>query len=148
MDTFIQIPPTGQFRPDHVQGDKEFWGHGPVVDIWTELYPLGSKIFLRFSARFQETGGDNTRFEGSDNIEIYDINQQHRGKQLFSILTPRYDQFQFTDTDTHVNTFFRGATTLINKITIQGDTYGGWFGSADDPWIEITFNPALVRLTN
>jgi hypothetical protein len=148
MDVYVQIPATGRFRPSHVQGDREFWGHGPVVDIWAEVYPLGTKIYLRYSTRFQETGGDNTRFEGSDNVEIYDVARQEPGKNIVSILTPRYEQFQFTDRDTRVNEFFRGPTTLINRVTIQGDTYGGIFGGPDDPWIELTFNPAIVRLTN
>jgi hypothetical protein len=45
MDVYLQIPATGRFRP----GDREFWGHGPVVDIWAEVYPLGTKIYLRNS---------------------------------------------------------------------------------------------------
>ena len=53
MDVNVQIPATGRFKPNHVQGDKEFFGHGPVVDVWAEIYPLGTKIYLRYSARFQ-----------------------------------------------------------------------------------------------
>lgn len=147
MDVFVQIPPSGRFYPDLVQGDREFWGNGPVVDVWAEVYPLGSKLFLRYSARFQETGGDNTRFEGSNTVELYDVAQQQPDRQIGSILTPRYDQFQFTDKDTSVNVFYRGATTLINKLEIQGDEWGGWFGGADHPWVELTFNPAILRLT-
>ena len=49
MDVYLQIPAAARFRPGHVQGDGEFWGHGPIVDTWAQVYPLGTKISLRNS---------------------------------------------------------------------------------------------------
>lgn len=142
----IQLSPTGRFKPGRTQGDGEFFGHGPQVNVTAQLYAVGQKLFLKHNATFQETSGkgsDNTRFEGSETREVYDVASRHPGQQLISIRTPVFDQFQYVDTDISVDEFPRGPDGLINRLEIQGDRTG-----VDDPWIYIIFNPAVLELSN
>lgn len=147
MEEVIQIQPTGLFKPPLVQGDREFFGNGPQVDVSAQIYVVRSKFFLKFAASFQEVGGgkasDNTRFAGSETREIYDLALTHPGKTFRSIKTSTFDQLGYLDVTTRVDTYDRGANGLINKIEIQGDIQG-----ADDPWVKITFNPMVIEISD
>lgn len=147
MDVVVQIQPTGRFKPSLIQGDREFFGNGPQVDVSAQLFAVGSKFYLKFTASFQEVGGgkssDNTRFSGSETREVYDLALNFPGKTFRSFKTPTFDQLGYLDVTTNVDTFDRGANGLLNKIVIQGDVQG-----RDDPWVEITFNPMVLEISD
>ncbi len=138
----IALRPTPVFRPDHIAGDREFAGNGPQVDAWANIYPLGSKIYVNYGVTFQETGGA-TLFEGSDTGECADA-----GKEIIEILSDTEGEISFTDRDTTVNVAVGGASGLIRKARIQGDTNSGIFSGNDDPWIQLYFNPIKVSVAD
>jgi hypothetical protein len=142
----IQPPPTGPLRVPRTGGNAEFWGNGPQVDVNAHIFARGPKLFLRYTLRFIEIGGDSTTFEGSNELEIYDVSNDYPGKIIQQITTALDNHFIFTDKDVNINTFHLGVTGLIKYATIQGDTYGGWFGGSDDPWVELTFNPVILKI--
>ncbi len=135
----IALRPTPVFRPDNVVPDREFGGNGPQVDAWAEISSIGSKIYVDYGVTFQETGGA-TRFEGiAEPFECGDA-----GKEIKEILSDIRGEISFTDRDTNVNVVVGGASGLIRKASIQGDTNSGIFSGNDDPWIQLFFNPIKV----
>ena len=146
MQIVIQIPPSGRFHPAPLRPEEAFTADDAIVDVWALLYALGSKLYLRYSTRIRETQGDKRHYEGSHIGQIYDFTLLNRRKYSISFVTPRYDQFTFSNRDLTDHLFYRGSATLINRVAFHGDKAEPGNRDANPPWMELIFNPAVIRL--
>ncbi|MEK6784181.1 MAG: hypothetical protein AABY61_01745 [Nitrospirota bacterium] len=147
MEKLYPLKPTQQFYPAHISKDREFGGNGPEVYATVDIFPVGSKIYATYTARFLETGGGGTLFDGADTEELIDVKKEIKSIRLgadASWESMLSDDISFTDKDTSENVVVGRRGGLVNRARIQGDTNSGLFSGNDDPFIQFFFNPIRI----
>jgi hypothetical protein len=146
-DTFF-LPDITAFRPARVRGDDEFDGHGPRIEIQTEVIADGSILRPRVSANFEETRSDFTTFAGNlDGAEV-DVSQRYPGFVIDSILSDSRDTLETIDVPLHSDQGISlDSDELVSSYNIRGDSIiRADSGSNDQPSVALSFNPVRVRL--
>jgi hypothetical protein len=141
-DTFF-LPDITAFRPGRVIGDDEFNGHGPQINIQTEVIADGTILRPRVSATFEETElDDHTTFAGILNASGVDVSQRHPGFVIDSILSDSRDTLETIDVELHDDqSISLDSDELVSSYNIRGDRNGN-----DRPSVTLSFNPVRVRL--
>lgn len=132
------------FEPPHTEGDTDFDGNGPKIDVETRLERAGSVLNIVLRAVFRETKSDWTTFSGQLSQRVYSVDTEHPGWDIQSIHSEFVDTLNVQDFDHNVNSYPRQG--LVSLYNIQGDTDGGWTGGSDRPRVEVFFNPIELTL--
>ena len=149
-DTFL-LPPMFYVPPKVGVGDSDFKGHGPQINIQTELQINENRTTLipHVAASFKEWENgkekkDFTTFSGQMNGKGIDISQRHPGFTIENILSDSRDTLDTVDVGKHdqqVISFPFDSTELVRKYEIEGDSKGN-----DEPYVTLSFNPVRVKL--
>jgi hypothetical protein len=137
----VQVQPTAvSFFPRHTQGDRDFGGNGPHVDLEVSLMinPNDRRELLAVvSMRAVETGGDRTTAEGWQAFVIY-----RSPTPLKAVRSHTFFNHSYRDTNHRVDTFvFRGG--VVSRLDYVGDTRGDEAGTRTG--VAIQFHPVLVE---
>ena len=146
-DNFL-LPDIIRFQPPRVRGDDEFDGHGPRIEIQTEVIADGSILRPRVSANFEETRSDFTTFAGNlDGAEV-DVSQRYPGFVIDSILSDSRDTLETIDVPLHSDQGISlDSDELVSSYNIRGDSIiRADSGSNDQPSVALSFNHVRVRL--
>jgi hypothetical protein len=148
-DTFSL--PEITFAPSRIRGDDEFDGHGPKIQIQTQVIADSTRTLLRpvISARFQEWDTvknepkpDFTTFDGMQEFAGVSISQRHPGFVIDAILSDSRDLVETIDLPlTADQTIVLDSDELVRLYTVRGDSDG-----SDQPSVTLSFNPVRVRL--
>lgn len=149
-EDFASPPSWKEWRPNHKKGDKEFWGHGPEMklDVSIEIDTNDQAVVIKAKSTFEELGGDGTFFEAERTEKIYTLSKRDRddGWRIKSVRPTKPQTETFTDTGHGICKHDFGTAKIMKSLEWQGDTYGGWFGGPDDPWVAISFNQVVIVL--
>ncbi|MFX0169939.1 MAG: hypothetical protein ACFE89_11365 [Candidatus Hodarchaeota archaeon] len=140
----ITIPPSEPFYPPFVAGrDQEFAGRGPFVTVLVTLWKIGTnQLGYQISMDALETHDDFTFFQGQTGLKpIYNVNHQHPGFFIATILSDTASGVRLFDSDPHLNILRPSYGNLVREFTIEGDRKGD-----DQPWVQVAFNPVRIRI--
>ena len=121
----VRRPQTITIIPPHTNGDRDFHGNGPHVQVSANLYTQkGQFLFLRVNMRARETEPDNTTADGGESYLIYEAPRGYRidriiGQTTFRNLVDDIDQGHSS----------KSYDTAIGKIVVVGDTKGDEAGT-------------------
>jgi hypothetical protein len=149
----INVPPLVRFygRPVHVEGDMDFWG---PPNFWFRCWLVNRNqtVFLNIQAKWEEQGGDRSRFELRTERFIYDVRAQNGAGWYFVNFREQYDldigQTQIPGINSGLQEVYNSTQGLVRAVRAQGDRYGGWFGGPDDPVVEVDFNRIYFTVSN
>lgn len=133
-----------RFSPEHVgEGDYEFGGHGPDVDVWAWLTIQNTnELWATVSMSAEETTSDWTAASEVQGYKVWD-GDYHNVKEIVSIDSDTFTYDSYTDTDHAEDVLSQRAGELVNRFEATGDTDGDDIGHGTD--VEVYFNP--VELT-
>ncbi len=136
--------------PVWVQGDREFWGHGPKVtgDVRIEVTEGRSQIIAFINLRLEETEGDHSAAEINETRLIYSA---PAGKQIRQVTFPSdmNSHFDMKLAKGGLSTVRPTATTgPVNYMLVNGDTGGLDIGNNtdDDSHVTVLFRGFIVEL--
>ncbi len=144
-DTFF-LPAT-TFEPPRVDGDDEFDGNGPRIEVLTEVIADGSLLKPIVSAVFEEWENgapkiDYTTFAGVQEGAVVDVGQRYPGYVIDEILSDRRDVLETVDVRlVDPQTISLDNDELVREYQIEGDSDGD-----DQPFVNIFFNPVVLKL--
>ena len=140
-DTFL-LPDITRFQPPRVGGDDEFDGHGPRIQIQTDVIADGTILRPYVNAIFEETRSDFTTFAGILDGGSIDVSQRYPGFVIDAILSDNQDILETIDVSLHSDQEISlDSNELVRKYNIRGDR-----GGNDQPSVDLSFNPVRVRL--
>lgn len=118
------IPVTGLYIPPHVDGDREFAGHGPDILTRANLLGVGTnRLSVTIFMDAIETSGDHTRARGtSPEFTIY---VAPAGQCIASVNRGTFEELQYRDTDHGVDVFpGQVVGSFVQQWRAVGDTDG------------------------
>ncbi|WP_310554842.1 hypothetical protein [Flavobacterium sp.] len=138
-----QIPTaTYTLVPAHIQGDKDFFGHGPRVDCDVKATIEGNMIKVRVFMKAQETAFDNTKAEGT---EVYTLYTAPSNRRILSIVSDDSSSQSYTDGNLEDDYFQQGSGEFVKRFVFTGDTaWGGESGTKTKVVVEL--NRLSIRL--
>ncbi len=138
--TITDIEPTPKFVPPHVGGDRDFKGHGPIVDVSARISVENDyEIWARVWMRAIESKSDYTEVSGSTRFMIHRHN-----KKIARILSDVQSATTYRDND-HQNDYINmAAGELVKAFVVTGDTRGNEAGSRTG--VVVYFNPIRLLL--
>ena len=145
--------PTVHLKGQHQSGgDDDFHGNGPEVTFDARMMRRGPKLFIRSNVIWKETKHDFTTFKAeSDEIEVFNVDQRFPEWKIKNVNGNSTFDYTLTDPTWRqilhghgIHRFWLPGSRLVSSLQIHGDADGGWFGCADSPWIDISFNPVEV----
>jgi hypothetical protein len=148
--TAVVRAPVGShtYIPPRTQGDREFKGHGPRVNVTVRLENRGTHVEATVAMSALEVkdngttvAGDGTRAGGSQTITIYTAPPGQRIKRVIGTLE---DGVRYVDTDHANDTFERTAAGPVKRFVVTGDTEGDDAGV--DTGVKVDFNPLQLEL--
>jgi hypothetical protein len=122
LEVFTFLPPLLPFLvPPHVDGDREFEGHGPDMTVTIDLHIVdGDRIHATVHIEAAETRWDWTLASGSADFLLYQAQDP-----IHSIDSPAHFEHRYRDTDHARDVFeFPEGDSLVKKLTCIGDTMG------------------------
>jgi hypothetical protein len=120
----IQPVPTAFFIPPHVEGDREYKGHGPVTYHRVDVQVRNDKeLWAQVYMRARETKKDWTTAEGTAEFQIGTY-----AKRIIDILSSRVQDHQYTDTDHDLDVFSFPPSNMVSRLEYVGDTAGSEAG--------------------
>lgn len=141
----VAIPARLFLCPDHVGGDNEFNGNGPITQTKAavELRNNDKEVWLTVTFHAREDGGDLTEAYSAWEWKIF---TDPLGRTI-AIESDNFTQYAHTDDsdDLHESAIFAN-TELIKKIEIMGDTSGSDLGfcGIDNTYLSLYFHPLRV----
>lgn len=136
-------------RPSHDKGDRDFYGHGPSVDVQAYLTiqntnELWSTVYI--SA--EETESDWTTFSGYNSRRIWprfygDI-ETPTDVGIWEIVSIDSDSFthaSYTDTDHDDDVLSQPSGELVSSFECEGDSWGD-----DNPSVLVEYNPVSLTI--
>ncbi len=136
----IEVDPI-RFQPPQVgEGDADFDGHGPEVEVTVDLSiggEMGQQIVATVTMDALEVGGDGTRAMGSETFVLYE-----HSSPIASIDSAASDSASYTDIDWQVDRLPVGGG-CAREFVVVGDTNGSEAGTRTA--VTIDFNP--IRFT-
>ena len=145
-DTFL-MPDIASFEPNKVKGDREFEGHGPRIDIETEIFANGSLLTPRVIATFEEWENGQpkrnfTTFAQTSEFDGIDVAARYPGHTIDAILSDSRDTLDTVDSERNDQQKFSfDSDNLVREYELEGDSSGD-----DDPYATLSFNPIRVKL--
>lgn len=121
-EPFTFLPPLLPFySPPHVDGDREFDGHGPDVTVVIDLHVLDEdKVYAFVHVEAKETRWDWTRASGTAAFLLH-----HSPRPIVSIDSLTRFEHRYRDTDHARDVFdFPAESSLVKTLTCVGDTLG------------------------
>jgi hypothetical protein len=119
-------PPPLVYMPPHTGGDQDFWGDGPDVFTWVQLWVKEQyevRAFVYMCAR--EPDWDYTEACDGDDFWVY----THH-KPIAAILSPTSDTHSYFDTNRELDRFgFSEPGRLFDRLEYVGNTKGPEAGS-------------------
>lgn len=148
---------TGFFRPPHIWGDRDFFGHGPKVSIEVKLKIDGeSRVIAECAMDARETTGDRTRAKGRHESTIY---VAPSGVKIKELLSDSRSWLSYIDTDheedilvsrvgsmdeVDIRSFHRNTTDCVTFLRTVGDTNGDEAGRRTG--FEAFLNPVRIGI--
>jgi hypothetical protein len=115
----VHLPRTVEYEPPHIEGDADFKGHGPRVNISVFLTRSARQLTFNISMHARETKSDWTTASGRYSKVIFTapagkVITGVQGKQNWGNVV------HYTDTDHEVDTFNHPE---LGPIHVYGDTF-------------------------
>lgn len=137
--------------PEWVGGDRDFWGHGPLVKgtVTVQISEGKAQIIAVINLRLEETGGEATAAEINESRLIYSA---PAGKQIKQIHFPSSltSTFNYKLPRGGINRVSSTTTSNgpVNYLNVMGDTGGLDIGNntTDDSYVSIYFRGFVVEL--
>ncbi|MEZ5966527.1 MAG: hypothetical protein R3F56_22010 [Planctomycetota bacterium] len=138
------------WRPPHVgDGDDEFAGHGPRVEVAVRLQIAAGgrrlEAIVDMTAEEWEDGtrrSDFTTARGTSPARV--LYQAPEGQRIAAILGPTSSTLRYVDHDHDLDEFRRSASELVQIYECVGDSKGRDAGRATR--VTAYLNPILLRL--
>ena len=146
------VAPINQQRifPEWVQGDRDFWGHGPLVSGTVRVVVSEGKgqLIAFINLRLEETEGDRSAAEINETRLIYNA---PAGKQIRSIINPASTTSEFNTKLpkgglNRVNPSSRNTPVYYLMVNGDGESKDIGNNTNDDSYVNITFNGFVVEL--
>lgn len=135
----IRVSPTPEFVPQHVNGDRDFGGHGPQVNVTASIAIRNSReIWATIWMRARETRSDWTEAQGSTTFMLY-----RNEMPILSILSDTFSSLSYLDTNHRRDEFNLALNDLVSKFECVGDTRGNEAGSRTG--VTVFFNPIIIQ---
>jgi hypothetical protein len=137
--------------PILLRGDADFWGPPTFrFRLWFEN--RDQVIYMLLRARWEEPKPDFTTFEWNTERVLVDIRSRKGPDWYFVQYRNQYDldvgEVQIPGINLGLQEVYNQNEGAIQLIRAVGDSYGGWFGGADNPRIEIDFNHIYLTVSN
>lgn len=129
------------YTPPHTRGDREFKGHGPVINSKVEWINRGNRIDVLTYMKAKETKKDWTTAEGSKTITYY---TPPSGWKINRIIGQNVTTDQFQDYDHAENSRGMGPGGPVKTFIYRGDHKGKDAGTYTG--MDVFFNPLRVEL--
>lgn len=116
------LPPQLPFyAPPHLDGDREFEGHGPDMTITVDLHVVdGDQVHAAVRIDAVETHWDWTSASGTADFLLHQTQDP-----IVSIDSPAHFEHRYRDTDHARDVFhFPEGDSLVKTLTCVGDTMG------------------------
>lgn len=136
-----------EFVPPHIEGDRDFEGHGPKVSVDVRLRPLdfffgGTKFGLEIRMHARETESDWTTAAGVFLIEnFFSIPQ---GYVVNNFITPFQNSAEYTDNDHEDDEIAPSSFGPANGFSFVGDTDGSEAGTRTK--VKVHLNPIELEI--
>ncbi|MBK9260645.1 MAG: hypothetical protein IPM54_12585 [Polyangiaceae bacterium] len=128
------------FVPPHVRGDREFKGHGPVVDSEIKLEIFNQReLWARVYMRAIESERDWTEARGHQYYRLHTASTP-----IVSILGPTSFTHRYIDSDHGTDSFSFSPSSLVKRLDYVGDTRGDEAGTRTG--VRVYFNPIRLQL--
>lgn len=117
----LNAPDLTRLCPDHIGGDREFNGNGPITSFKVSIFNNGNDIYAKVFCDWVETKSDYTH--GIFNRDIL-IGHIPDDLKVLEILSPKEINWNYTDNNGHEaegNTFNENVSP-IRYASIMGDT--------------------------
>jgi len=135
--------------PVHIGGDREFYGHGPVVTIRCEAFIVNDrKIYVSVYFHAIETTPNWTEGLFEDRFEIYDAPNGKKINQITSSIRSHAEYVDYNQLFDYPN-ITNG--NLVQSFQVMGDTGGNDFGQCinnSDTELNITFDIMTIELVD
>lgn len=144
-ESFLPGPFT-RLCPTHIDGDREYNGHGPEVEASAMLRIVNEKeIYVDLYLHEKETRSDWTECLGNWSRRIYTAPSNWKIKRILTDLGST-TAYRDTDHDLDVPTITGGR--LVRKFEIMGDTGGNDVGNctAGDAYMNVYFNDVKLEV--
>lgn len=135
----IQVGPTPEFVPSHVNGDRDFNGNGPRVSVSARIdirntYEIWATVWMDAV----ETTRDWTRATGSTHFLLH-----RNDRPIIDIVSGTYSQLTYVDTNHRRDEFPLSPAELVAKFECVGDNRGDEAGTRTG--VTVHFNPIVIR---
>lgn len=135
----IRVGPTPEFVPQHVNGDQDFGGHGPQVNVTARIEIRNTReIWATIWMRARETRSDWTEAQGSTNFMLY-----RNERPILAISSDTFSSLSYLDTNHSRDEFPLSLSDLVSKFECVGDTQGKEAGSRTG--VTVHFNPIVIQ---
>lgn len=130
--------------PEHINGDREYAGHGPEVTARAHLYTANSEseLYIDIHMHQIETKSD---WSEAQLVRTFLIYRAPAGRRITSIENSDVSELFYVDTDHALDRFFP-ADNLAQEFQIKGDTSGKDIGNctSDDAYLSLFLRPLRV----
>jgi hypothetical protein len=138
-------------RPILTNGDADFWGPPNfLARVWLEN--RSNVVVLNGRYRWEEPKPDFTTFQLDTQQIVFDIRSRLGDGWYFVQFRDQYDldlaAQQIPGINRGLQTVYESNQGIVSNIRAQGDSYGGWFGGADDPVVDVLFNRVFFTVSN
>jgi len=149
IDTISYRPaPILNICPEHINGNSNFSGNGPDVDISVKARIKENKyIFAEITFHLKQTNG-NSPTEGLVQIEEM-IYQAPSGKEIMELLSSDSSDVVYTDTNRDLDVMPPDSGSLVREFRVMGDTNATDFPNDcinDGSKLDVHFNDLLIWL--
>lgn len=124
----------------HGEGDTNFFGHGPKIDIDGEYRIENDKLVFEMSMDAREEGGDETRLTGSQERVVY---TPPVGWKVAEIRSQDQQTYRYIDRDHKEDHAEFGANNLFSSLRIIGDSWGDDLGKTK---VTAKLNPVVIAI--
>lgn len=124
----------------HGEGDTDFFGHGPNVDISGEYSIEDGKLVFEMHMDAQEDGGDMTRLTGSQRRVVY---TPPVGWKVAEIRSQAEQSYRYKDSNVKEDVATFGPNNIFEKLTIVGNTWGDDLGKTK---VTAKLNPVVIAI--
>ena len=133
----LNVPDLTRLCPDHIGGDRDFNGHGPITNFKVSIFSDGNSIYAKVFCDWVETQSDYTHGVFNRDILIGHIPDDLK---VLEILSPKEINWNYTDNNGHEaeGNSFNEDVSPIKYVSIMGDT-----GDDDD----LSFNCGIFMNT-
>lgn len=138
--------PYTRLCPTHINGDREYKGHGPDVEASAKLRIVNEKeIYVDLYLHQKETRSNWTECLGNWSYLIFTVPTNWKIK---NIITDVSSTTSYRDTDHDLDRPTVSGGNLVNRFEIMGDTGGNDVGNctSDDAYMNVYFNEVRIRI--